>query len=391
MKFIGLLILVFTLLVVAGQPDEILISKNSTNDTGGVGNQDMKIEDQINASSDLPSLENEPDNIDFHIMNLRKKDIPDAFIIINDSAGNEIVKKTDAMGMASARVSTGQANIVIQADKYESLKTNLNITENANYNFVLNDTISSGIILLNSILIIFPVFVMLLVIRFKKIKRWFLPPFSWVISFIIFLIISFYTNTFNIYFLNPELVLPLFVPIVAFIGATSYVTVSYLKKNEEKVATEEDWERIYFSYGRRLFIAPYIAMIALFTITDVIQAKTPWAIVFFAYFVGVYTKAIEGTLKEIGKKFLTKKQNDDIAKREMESSEIVKNLDASTNIAKKLDGVGISEICDLKAVPEDKIKEIAQKIEMDESYLRSLKEEAENLDQGIQVADKTEG
>ncbi len=327
-------------------------------------------------------------NISIVVKNMTGVPIADADIEVIDPSGAHFFEKTDSKGMTSAQISPGQVNIVIKADEYESLNASLNVTENANYNFYLNYNVIPWIIFLNSIILMLPVFTMLYVIIRKKTKRWYYPPLSWALSFVILLIISFYTNKFNIYFLNPDLDLPLFVPIVAFIGATSYVTVSYLKKKEEK-PKPEDWDRIYFSYGRRLFIAPYIAMIALFTITDVIEFKTPWAIVFFAYFVGAYTKAIEGTLKEIGKKFLTEKQKNDISKREMQSSEIVKKLDASLNIAHKLDAVGISKVCDLRALPDAKIKEIAEKTEIDELYLKALKEEAVKQAQDLQTMDKT--
>lgn len=227
---------------------------------------------------------------------------------------------------------------------------------------------------------------MLYVVVFEKVGWWYVPAFGWVASFVLFLYKgSFEGGNYIICFFDPGLKVPIFVPITAFLGATSYITVSILE-NREKELSDSDWINIKCAYGRRLFMAPYIAIIALFTISvaisgnaDTINATNHWSIVFFAYFVGLYTKAIEGTLEEIGMKFLTKKQKTELANRAMKHSDIVIKLDTSISIAYKLKAQGIIKICDLIAMREDDIEQIAKKAEIDKSYLDGLKEKAKNL------------
>lgn len=237
-----------------------------------------------------------------------------------------------------------------------------------------------------------PLLLMLYVIVFEKVGLWYVPAFGWVASFVLFLYKgSFEGGNYIICFFDPGLKVPLFVPIAAFLGATSYITVSILE-NREKELSDSEWINVKCAYGRRLFMAPYIAIIALFTIfvaisgsaTNVANTTNQWAIVFFAYFVGLYTKAIEGTLEEIGMKFLTKKQKIELANRAMKHSDIVIKLDASTSIAYKLKAQGIIKICDLIAMREDDIEQIAKKAEIDKSYLDGLKEKAKNISETIQ-------
>lgn len=240
------------------------------------------------------------------------------------------------------------------------------------------------------ILLMLPILLMLFIIITDKSNWWYLPAVGWIISFIVFFISASYTKNYEIYFFDPDLKVSLFVPIVAFIGAISYVTISIIDNIETK-PSQEDWKCIRCAYGRRLLMAPYIAVIALFTITEAAQIKNIWLILFFAYFVGLYTKAIEGTLKAIGMKFLNEKQRTELSKREMRTSDIVRQLDVSTGIAHKLDALGISKIDDLVAIRGDRIKDIAEKAEINESYLSSLKNKAEKRIQNIETMEKEVG
>ncbi len=197
----------------------------------------------------------------------------------------------------------------------------------------------------------------------------YLPALGWVFSFILLILSAYFYNDYNIYFLDPMLKVSLFVPIAAFLGATSYITVSVLK-NKERNPPPLTWNLIYVAYGRRLLMAPYIAVIALFTITELAQVKNLWSILFFAYFVGLYTKEIEGTLEEIGKKFLTEKQKNELKGREIEASEIVKRLGISIGVADKLIKLDIKNISDMLAITN--IAETAKKAEIEPEYLKKL-------------------
>lgn len=237
-------------------------------------------------------------------------------------------------------------------------------------------------------ILMIPLLLMLYIIVAEKFELWYIPAFGWVASFILYLYKgSFAEGNYIIYFFDPALEVPLFVPIAAFLGATSYITVSILE-NREKELSELEWINIKCAYGRRLFMAPYIAIIALFTISVAISgnatnAPNQWPIVFFAYFVGLYTKAIEGTLGELGMKFLTKRQKIELSNRELKHSEIVIKLDTSTSIAYKLKAQGIIKICDLIAMREEDIEQIAKKTEMNGSYMRGLIEKAKNISEII--------
>ena len=302
--------------------------------------------------------------------------MPHAFVIIIDSMGNEFVKQTDTMGIASAQIIQGRTNITIKSEGYKNFNTELIVSENSNSKFYLDFIVSSKIIFWNFILLILPFLSMLIIIISNKHKYWYFPAFFWIIAFGAFSYLTvYYTNNFSIYFFDPVLKVPLFVPIIAFIGAISYITISDLKYREQKLGVDE-LERIRCAYGRRLLMSPYIAIIALFTLSEVAGMKNPWTIVFFAYFVGLYTKAIEGTLMELGMKFLTTKQKKELIIRDLAKSNVSKRLGTSDRIGKNLDKANINTISDLISIPDEKIGEYAEKTELDESYLKSLKEDA---------------
>ena len=250
--------------------------------------------------------------------------------------------------------------------------------------------ISSWIIALDWYFLMLPISLMLFIIITDKSNWWYLPAVGWIVSFIVFFISASYTKNYEIYFFDPDLKVSLFVPIIAFIGAISYVTVSIINNIETK-PSPEDWKRIRCAYGRRLLMAPYIAIIALFTIFESVHMTNPWAILFFAYFVGLYTKLIEGTLKEIGMKFLTKKQKIELSKIEMGSSDIVRQLNVSIGIAHKLDALGISKIDDLAAIRPERINEIAEKAVIDKAHLTHLMDRSKKRIQDIETMEKDLG
>ncbi|MCX9010552.1 MAG: hypothetical protein OIN66_05450 [Candidatus Methanoperedens sp.] len=335
----------------------------------------------------------ESKNTDFHVIDTERKDVPRAFIIIEDPAGNRIVEQSDTQGMASARIPYGWANITVKAEGYNDFNAPLK-AGNANYTFVLSGNADSKKIVWNIIALVLPFILMLFASLFKwdedkkdNRKYVYTAGIAWVISFSVLTILAYITNDYYIYFLDSNLKVSLFVPIAAMLGAVSSITVSKLNKIEGKLPDQE-WKSVYVGYGRRLLIAPYIAIIALFTITEAAGLKNPWAILFFAYFVGLYTKQIEGTLEEIGKKFLTEKQITELKKRDLKSSEIVKRLGVSISIAEKLDSECISEVSDLMAIPGTKIKDIADKTLIDEAYLSDLKDKAKKQTDSIEIMRK---
>lgn len=364
---------------------DIELTKNSNLNVKADGYRDWVSREPVSPGMLVLTLESMPTNANFHILDARSNDIPDAFVIVEDSTGNTVVKISDAKGKASAQASQGRANITIKAEGYREFNDNSAIIlENSTYTYVLNSKIDSGVIIWDLFALMIPFLFMLYISLVEwpetpKYDQWYayMPAIGWVISFALLISGAFAADDYTIYFLDPALKVSLFVPIAAFIGATSHITVSILK-NIERAPLELKWKLIYVAYGRRLFIAPYIAVIAVFTILEVAQLKNPWAVLFFAYFVGLYTKQIEGTLEEIGKKFLTDKQKKELEERDMEALEIVKLFGVSTGVAAKLNVLGMRESNDLIAIPDDKIKETAEKAGVDEAYLSALKERAKS-------------
>lgn len=361
---------------------KIEIAKNSNLNVKAAGYRDWISQEPISPGIFMLTLENEPTNTNFHIIDTKNNDISNAFVIMEDSVGNQIVRISDANGKASAQVSLGRANITIKAEGYKDFNENVIISGNVTYVYVLSYSIGSATVAWNLIALILPFLLMLYISLVEwpdkaKFNQWYAytPAIGWVVSFILLIIAAFVAKDYNFFFLDPMLRVSIFVPIAAFLGATSYITMSILK-NIERDPPELEWKLIYVAYGRRLFIAPYIAVIAVFTILEVAQMKNPWAILFFAYFVGLYTKQIEGTLEEIGKKFLTEKQKIELDERDRKALEIVKRLGVSTGIAAKLDDSGISEISDLISIPAAEVKKTADKVGIDETYLNNLKEKA---------------
>ena len=371
---------------------DLMIANNSAFNLTADGYRDLVSTGPIVPGMVIINLQqSEPKNAIFHVVDQKRNDISGAFVIIEDSLGNEVVKRTDAKGIASVQLSLGRANVTIKTEEYSEFNDpKLMISGNTTHTYCLKDRISSWIITSELILLILPILFMLGVIVTKS-NRWYLPALVWIFSFIIFLgINTFVTKNYEIYFFDPDLKVSLFVPIIAFIGAISYVTVSIINNIETK-PSPEDWKRIRCAYGRRLLMAPYIAIIALFTIFESVHMTNPWAILFFAYFVGLYTKLIEGTLKEIGMKFLTKKQKIELSKIEMGSSDIVRQLNVSIGIAHKLDALGISKIDDLAAIRPERINEIAEKAVIDKAHLTHLMDRSKKRIQDIETMEKDLG
>ncbi|MFA4957334.1 MAG: hypothetical protein WC556_10240 [Candidatus Methanoperedens sp.] len=321
----------------------------------------------------------------FNITNNKTKNVPDAFIIVNDSAGNRIVNITDSNGMASMQVSPGKVNITIKAEGYAEFNmSSANISNNTTYSFYsyVNENKKVWKIFWDLIALIIPAIFTLYISLSnwpddETERKWhaYLPFAGWIISFELLIACAYLANDYNIYFLGPMLSVQLLVPITAFIGVVSYITFSIVQ-NKERDITELEWKNRYENYSRRIFIGPYIAIIAVYTLLNTDQQKNLVIVVFFAYFVGFYTKHIEGIFEEFGKKFLTDKLKNELIERDVKSLEIVKKLEVSTTIAGKLDKLGINEIDDIIAVPADKMKEIALKVDIGVEYLEGLKEKA---------------
>lgn len=325
-------------------------------------------------------------NANFQIINTKSEAIGDALVIVMDSEGNKVVNISDPKGKTYVQVSPGQANISIEADGYEESNNNfVMISENATFTYVLNPGIDKTI-WRDRIALMIPFFIMLLFSLAEWPERnyhWYayLPIVLWAISFAI-LINSADDANYTIFFFDPGLKVSLFIPIAAFLGAASAITVGILNKLEMKPLNSA-WKNIYFAYGRRLLMAPYIAIIALFTITGVGDINNKGGVLFFAYFVGLYTKQIEGTLSEIGRKFLTEKQITELNERESEAFDLVKRLGVSANVFDRLSKQGIKNIGDLVAITNTKIDDAATKAEVTEDYLRDLRTKAIKQDTEI--------
>jgi|GEM_PF-6775226 len=342
------------------------------------GYRDWVNKEKISSNMLILTLENEYANTYFHITDTRNNNVPDAFIIVIDSTGDQIVNITDANGIASMHVSPGNANITIKADGYSDLYNNSIInSNNATYSYVIKNK-NEWKILRDLIALMIP----FLLTLYISLAKWpdkekhlrmhaYAPFLGWGVSFVLLIYGAFSINDYNIYFFNPLLSVPLLVPIIAFIGVVSHITLSVLQNKERKI-DDLEWTTRYEYYSRRIFIGPYIAIIAVFMILNANQRNDLMVVVFFAYFVGFYTKQIEGIFEELGKKILTEKLKNELDERDIKSLEIVRKLGVSTTIAGKLYKLGISEIDDIIAIQDTKIKEIALKVDIEEKYLTDL-------------------
>ncbi len=355
------------------------------------GYRDWVYKEKISSNMLILTLENESANTYFHITDTRQNNVPDAFIIVIDSAGNQIVNITDANGVASIQVSPGEANISIKADRYFEFNTISEITpNNVTYSYVIREK-NSWKILIDLIALIIPIILMLWI----SISNWpekmkniqynsYIPGFGWIISFSLLISTSYLAQDYNIYFLDSSLKTSLFVPIAAFIGVMFHISKSILDTINRR--TEDlDWKKRFFDYGRRLFVAPYIAAIAVYTILPTDQLDKLWIVVSFALFVGFNTKQFEGIFQELGNKFLTEKQKIDLNERDLKALELVQRLGISTTIAEKLDKLGISEIYDLKTIPDNKIHDIALKVDIDQTHLKILMAKAQKHAEEIET------
>jgi hypothetical protein len=168
-------------------------------------------------------------NANFYIMNTTSGFVSDAIVIVEDSAGNKVVNVSDANGKAYVRVSPGQANITVKADGYEEFDNkSVMISENATFTYVLIPSIDKTFWYWIAWLL--PLFAMLFFILIEWPERnyhWYayLPVILWAISFGLLINFSVDAN-YDVFFLDPRLKVSLFVPIAAFLGAASHITIT---------------------------------------------------------------------------------------------------------------------------------------------------------------------
>lgn len=359
-----LLIILSLVSVAVGEPENnaaidtsignTTIIDNTTNNSS-TNNATTEISQKNNATNNI-SISNATNAI-FHIINTTSGSVSNAIVIVVDSAGNKAANISNADGKATVHVSQGKANITVNADGYEELISPTMISENATITYVLISSMDktkwSWIAFLIPFWIVLLFYLFLLHKSSKKYHRWIatLPLILWVFSFSLLFFIK--DVNYNVFFLDPKLKVPFFVPIAALLGAASYITVSLLENIDRKPLTSE-WNLIYIAYGRRLLMAPYIAIIALFAI-GVGDINNKGAVLFFAFFVGLYTKNIEGMLKELGMKLLSSTQTTDLNQRDFKALELVKRLGISANVYDKLFKIDIKNISDLVAIKPEKI------------------------------------
>lgn len=397
LKCFILLIILSLVSVAVGEPDN-----NATNDTSidnttsnsSTNNATTENSQKKNASNNI-STSNYTNAI-FHILNTTSGSVSDAIVIVEDSAGNKAANISNSDGITSVHVSQGQANITVNSDGYQELISYEMISKNATFTYVLTSSIDktkkSWIAFLSPFILML-LFCLLKLPKGRKYHRSYaiFPLILWGFSF--YLLSDITDVNYNIYFLDPRLKVPFFVPIAAFLGAASYITVSMLANINRKPLTSE-WNLIYLAYGRRLLMAPYIAIIAIFTI-GVGDINNKGAVLFFAFFVGLYTKNIEGMLTEIGMKLLSTTQQTELKERNFEALELVKRLGVSANVYDKLFKIDIKSIRDLVSIKPDKImieglnseyltelqkKAIAQETEINEMKVK-LGLDDESIDQ----------
>lgn len=117
---------------------QLEIAKGSSLIVEAKGYQNWVSREAITSGTLMLTLESSATNTNFHIKNIKSKIVPKAFVIVEDSAGNTVVKISDAEGRASALVSIGRANITVKAKDYEEFNDNSAlIQENATYTYAL--------------------------------------------------------------------------------------------------------------------------------------------------------------------------------------------------------------------------------------------------------------
>lgn len=158
---------------------------------------------------------------------------------------------------------------------------------------------------------------------------------------------------------QPDLSVPLLVPIFAFLGVLVYSTANIRESADISEDSSASRKKI-IVLGERILIGPYIALVAYLVLLGPILKSmdmgTSPATAFLAFFTGLYVKQVMDRLDQIGVSMLTTESQEKIKLREEEKDELVDSLGLGSSLAQALKNINITSIDDLSGLSEEKIK-----------------------------------
>ena len=158
---------------------------------------------------------------------------------------------------------------------------------------------------------------------------------------------------------QPDLSVPLLVPIFAFLGVLVYSTANIRESADISEDSSASRKKI-IVLGERILIGPYIALVAYLVLLGPILKSTDMgtspATAFLAFFTGLYVKQVMDRLDQIGVSMLTTESQEKIKLREEEKDELVDSLGIGSSLAQALKNINITSIDDLSGLSEEKIK-----------------------------------
>ncbi|MCQ1536673.1 hypothetical protein FTO70_13545 [Methanosarcina sp. KYL-1] len=223
-----------------------------------------------------------------------------------------------------------------------------------------------------------------------------------IFAVLIWPLVLFYLHKHNIesvtFYGIEKLEFPIYIIAASTIGALSYILLS-IEETFGQLIPEYKKISIAWSYVRRILIAPFIALIAVYILpfsTPTEADPTNKTFIFaFSFFAGFYTKTIEKWVYLWVQKLLPEHDKEELESRtekyNVEKSEFVKKLGLDEDLAYMLYGAKIRTIEDLASCSAE---EIRKKINLDTRNLGEgigcpVKEQRERLgsysEQQIQI------
>lgn len=170
-----------------------------------------------------------------------------------------------------------------------------------------------------------------------------------------------------------------YIPLFALIGILSYLLIS-INEIFEQAMPKYKKKSIVWVYIRRVTIAPYIAILAVFILLNVAQMQNFWFVILFSFFTGMFTKTIEEWLYRSVKKLLPEDLIKEIQEREkykIENLELVVKLNVDKDIAFELYKNNIKTVEQL-AYTELNVDGLTFKDGITEKYFDMIRKKARN-------------
>jgi len=193
----------------------------------------------------------------------------------------------------------------------------------------------------------------------------------WVLTFVslFYANIRYGANTITIF--NPDLSIPFYVPIAAFLGILVYAATN-IRDSFAFGDFTSVFRKKQLALGERVLIGPYIAILAyliLFRlVTDQIKPISTGygalvAAVALAFFTGLFVKPVLSYLEKLTVKMLPQSDQIELLERNEANEDLTDLLGLSDTLALELQGQNISKIETLNELTDEDIKESFEKFE----------------------------